>query len=151
MPLNLPYQDDFQPTGPIAKPSSLEVEKRKYTRRTAAQVAKHREDRAHEAIMRDLRKRAYARDRGLCRAFNYVLKLTTDNPEAYAHPHHMVMKSLGGADELENIITLSRYAHDLVHQHVLDIAGDPNGTLIFTRHYLDQGRSESWSSTVGER
>ena len=150
--MDLPYMDDCQLTGPLVKPSRLDVEVRKYHRRTAAQAAKHREDRAHDALMQELRKQAYARDRGLCRAFNYILKLHTDNPEQWAHPHHFIFRSLGGRDELSNIITLSRYAHELIHRHkTLEIAGDPMGTLIFTRHYLDQGRSETWTSTVGER
>jgi 5-methylcytosine-specific restriction endonuclease McrA len=52
------------------------------------------------------------------------------------HPHHMVYKSQGGADTLENLICLCFRCHTMHHLGNLDIAWGTdggNGSVTFTR------------------
>ena len=46
--------------------------------------------------------------------------------------HHVVMRSLGGSDEAENLIALCRDCHQSVHGHVLVLHGSTAKTVRFT-------------------
>lgn len=59
-----------------------------------------------------LRKAVMARDGHACRACGDRHGLEA---------HHVVMRSLGGRDEVENLIALCRECHRAVHGHVLKL------------------------------
>ena len=54
----------------------------------------------------------YRRDRWRCRHCDTTHNLT---------PHHIVFRSHGGTDDLDNLITLCLRCHDAVHMGMLEI------------------------------
>lgn len=43
------------------------------------------------------------------------------NSSWYLHPHHVVYRSLGGEDELNNLLTLCWQCHEAAHRKLLKI------------------------------
>lgn len=128
--------------GPILKPSALDRQIEKYKRRMAKAKDKRAEERREREAWSVVRKAAFVRDRGRCRAFGTPLSLVTANPELLAHAHHVVFRSAGGSDDLSNVCTLSPRAHEMVHRHMLDVEGDANATLTFRQRHPETGRIE---------
>lgn len=136
---------------PLWKPTKLERDLSKWARRVDREKRKAAERRAEAAVWSDLRKRVFARDGGRCRAYGLPLKLYSVNPLEQAHTHHIVFRSAGGQDVMSNLITLSPAAHQQIHQHKLDVAGDGNGVVTFTVRHLETGKVvEQWTSEVGQ-
>lgn len=63
------------------------------------------------------------RDKHRCRACGSVHGLDV---------HHVVLRSLGGSDEPENLIALCRGCHESVHGHVLILRWDGRGSAART-------------------
>ena len=96
--------------------------------------------------LRELRRRIYARDGGRCRATGKPVDLTTDNPWRLAHVHHVVFRSVGGTNDTGNLVTLCADAHDLIHRHLLTIAGNADEMLLFTRFQGNGQIARMWHS-----
>jgi hypothetical protein len=64
------------------------------------------------------------------------------------HSHHMIHKSQGGQDCLDNLIALCKTDHDLHHDERLHIAGAPEGTLFFTLKDLKGSVKRAWEHTI---
>jgi hypothetical protein len=73
--------------------------------------------------LRQARAVVLARDKHRCRACS-----TSHGLEV----HHVVMRSLGGSDEPDNLIALCRDCHTSVHGHVLLVRGQTAKTVRFT-------------------
>ncbi len=102
MALTLPYADDYRSHGSLPKPTKFDRQAAKAARKTLIAKVKLKEQRQAMKVYADFRKRIYARDGGLCRAYGEPLKLLTDNVLTLAHVHHITFKSAGGEDTLEN-------------------------------------------------
>lgn len=73
-------------------------------------LKKLKAERAEDRAWWPLRRAVLARDGHACRACS-----STQGLEA----HHVIMRSLGGADVIGNLIALCRDCHRAVHGHVL--------------------------------
>ena len=88
-------------------------------------IDKREQRRAHDANWRKVMATVKRRDGGRCRMCGAV---GTD-------PHHLLARSLGGKDTVENVAWMCRPCHDFVQQHVTRIVGtDANRTLRFERN-----------------
>jgi hypothetical protein len=130
---------------PNFKPAPGSGKRERYTRKLSARAEQARADRAakHAERKAALKRRhdVFVRDGGRCRALGVQVFLVAADPRVVGHVHHIKFKSAGGTDDLENLILLSPAAHDLVHQHLLDIERMPNGMVSFTRYrFTDAGR-----------
>ena len=77
------------------------------------------------ALTKALRVQCFKRDNYHCRHCNNTNGL---------HPHHIVYRSAGGPDELDNLIILCWICHRAVHDGFLKIrAMLEDGTAIFVR------------------
>lgn len=149
MKLDFLVRSDELPPPDLTKPTRLSRDVAKYERqRDRMRERRAVEKREREAWMK-VRAEVYARDGGICRAFGIRLKLRADDPFMIANAHHVKFRSAGGTDELSNLVLVSPHAHDLIHRHELDVAGDDaNGVVTFTRKNPETGRViEQWTST----
>lgn len=111
----------------------LESWKVKRERRLKKEKANKADKAIADAREAAIREATYRRDAGRCRATGVPLMLHGPNPFKVAHCHHKVYKSAQGSDEMFNRITLSPEAHVAEHDGLLEISGEPNGTLTFTK------------------
>lgn len=131
----------------LLKPSRYERDLEKHERRLARAKAKRTAKRVEVDAFAQLRRLVYLRDRATCRVFGTPLKLVSANPLEVAHCHHVIFRSAGGSDALENLALLSPRAHDLVHRHVIDVTGDANKTLTILERNPETGRVvHEWTS-----
>lgn len=125
---------------------------RRAVRRAEAEKAARKAERDAAAAWEVRKAEAYKRDHGHCRAFGTPLRLKPryEGDLTAMHPHHVIFRSRGGSDELDNIATLSPEAHDLIHglrAERLHCAGHANETLTFWLTDAETGRVlRSWES-----
>ncbi len=152
MALTLPYADDLRSHRRLVKPTKLERQAAKQERIKAIAKVRKKQLKADLDAFAELRAKVYARDHGCCRAYGTPVKLRSDNPLIVAHAHHIVFRSAGGADISSNLVTLCPKAHYLIHQHLLSVEGDGDGTVTFTLRDGESGDAvESWDSPGGAR
>lgn len=60
------------------------------------------------------------RDKGMCRLCG----------RKGVDPHHIVMRSLGGRDEVSNALLTCRRCHDDIHGHVIKLDGTASSLII---------------------
>ena len=79
-----------------------------------------------------LKRQVYVRDKWHCRSCNNSRNLT---------PHHIVFRSQGGEDRLDNLITLCINCHDGVHGGKLEILWEREtmGGILFVRGFRRKG------------
>lgn len=137
--------------GTSRKPSKLMSKAARWKRRQDKQrdKAKLRRKEKLEAIaaFNKLRQEAYERDGGRCRVLGTPLKLHSENPFDVAHAHHIVYRSAGGPDTLDNLLTVSLEAHKLEHNHDINIEGNGNGLVTVTQFHKETRRVvKQWDS-----
>jgi hypothetical protein len=130
---------------PNFKPAPGSGKRERYARKLTARAEQARAERAakHAERKAALKRRhdVFVRDGGRCRALGVQVFLVAADPRQVGHVHHIKFKSAGGTDDLDNLILLSPAAHELVHQHLLDIERLPTGMVSFTRYqFTDAGR-----------
>jgi 5-methylcytosine-specific restriction endonuclease McrA len=131
------------------KSSALDREQAKYDRKLARKREKDRVERLERERQAAIREQRFVMDKGRCRAYDVPLSLVTKNPRERAHCHHVIFRSAGGSDELHNRVTLSPKAHEQIHDHKLDIFGEPNSTLTFELKNPETGQVlERWESPL---
>jgi len=86
-----------------------------------------------EKVWRDVRKLVDQRDGKQCRCCD-----KRSDPEATGlltrgHRHHVVYRSAGGADTIDNLVTLCAQCHSDEHHSKLRIEGNPEVSLTFFR------------------
>ena len=57
-------------------------------------------------------------------------------------PHHIIFRSQGGEDTMENLITLCRYHHDEIHARRLWIIGDATNAKFTTLNPKHKGATQ---------
>jgi 5-methylcytosine-specific restriction endonuclease McrA len=95
---------------------------------------------------RNLRFDVFTRDKGRCRAFGLPLYFEHSDPMQVGHCHHVIYRSAGGNDSLDNLLYLSWKAHQMVHDGMLIIHGDPNGLIYFTAKDRKGKVTRTWES-----
>ena len=120
--------------------------KRRTERKREREFKRGKERRALAAKLKAIRIACFVRDNGRCRACLVPVYLAHENPFLVGHCHHIIYRSAGGKDTLENRIMLCVECHSLEHDSTLLIAGDPNAILTFT--VLDKARQihKVWDS-----
>lgn len=139
-------------TEPLTKPlpgsGAAERKERKRLRsvqtRKDAKKAKLDEIAAYNA----LRWTVFQRDGGRDRAFGTPLVFDGSNTFTASQLHHVVYRSHGGTDTTDNTITVSLATHNLIHEGLLKVEGDPDSTVTFT--LLDKQRKvlRVWTDTI---
>ncbi len=137
--------------GPLLKPSRLTRDIEKHERRQARASMKRQADKAVADAWEAKRLEIYTRDKGCSRASGRELLFKSDNPFKVADVNHIQLRSAGGPDESWNLCILSREEHDMFHgkHHVflLEISGDADMTLSFTKLNRETGRIvQQWMS-----
>ena len=142
-------------TIPSWKPVDGSGRAERQTRRRARAIIKERTAKRLKAEARRqdraVRFACFLRDGRQCRAFGTPLKFETDLLAVLAHNHHITYRSAGGSDESANRVTLSPFAHRLEHEGLLEIGGNADETLTFTRYEWAGGTRQfvrAWSRTV---
>lgn len=145
MSLNLPYRDDLKHD--LSKPTRLDRDVAKHEDRQAKARAKRQREREADAAWRVLREQIWRRDGGVCRATGQPLELYHESPLRMTQTHHIVWRSAGGKDVSSNLISVSARIHDEIHAHKLDVSGNGDELVTFTRRNLETGKIErSWDS-----
>lgn len=103
-------------------------------RRAEQEKADRKVEREEAAAWTAIRHLVYLRDHRRCRAFGTPTIFLTDDLFKLAHVHHILYRSQGGGDTLDNLILLGYAAHKLVHDGLLDIFGDANGKVTFKQY-----------------
>lgn len=80
--------------------------------RVSAQLARTRAKRKTLAVPKDVYQEVLARDHG-CRAAG----VAPGQCAGRIDPHHVLRRSQGGPDTVENLISLCRLHHSWVHEH----------------------------------
>ena len=99
-------------------------------RKQARIVDKTAKRKAEAADWRQVCRDVDARDKGRCRACGGGTRVTLAAVSFRREHHHIVPRSLGGADTLANVVTLCLLCHTRVHvERSLEIKGNPSGRL----------------------
>jgi 5-methylcytosine-specific restriction endonuclease McrA len=125
---------------------ALDRHETRMSRRQKMLTAKRKAAADHQAAERAIRAAVWGRDKGRCRACQIPVELRSDNPFRLMHAHHLVFRSAGGGDELDNRLSLCGKCHDDVHRHVLNVEGNPNQTVSFTQIDYTGDIHSIWSS-----
>ena len=136
----------------IPKPSKFQRDAAKWERGRARDKAKRAEELAEKKAWDALTLDAYNRDHGCSRLSWRPLEYRTQNPFTVADPHHIKWRSAGGLDVLENIVTISREEHDMIHMRGnykfrIEVEGNANKTLTCRKFSMETGRLvREWES-----
>jgi 5-methylcytosine-specific restriction endonuclease McrA len=115
----------------ITKPSKLDRDLAKHARRQSRATDKRRAKADAAKTWQRLCDLVTVRDRGRCRVCHVLTHERPDaDPRTRAHRHHVVYRSAGGADTLDNVVLLCGQCHDDEHQHRIDISGNAKGLKV---------------------
>lgn len=115
----------------IAKPSKLGRDLAKHAQRQARANEKRRMQADAAKAWRRLCELITVRDRGRCRVCGVLTHERPDSdPRTRAHRHHVVYRSAGGPDTLDNLVLLCGQCHDDEHQHRISIHGTAKGLQV---------------------
>ena len=107
-----------------------------------AQIDRVNENRTLAAIRRAI----YERDKGCCRVCGRVMALEHPNPKMQMHWHHIVYRSAGGPNTVENGLSLCWRDHQREHAHTLVIKGTGALVTITERHPETYRVLREWES-----
>lgn len=126
----------------------LERRKRKAAAKRDMEPETYAETLARVEFWRDLREQLYLRDGGTCRACGLMLDPDALPMEADSlQSHHLVHKSAGGLDVIDNLASLCRGCHLKHHDGLLDIGGTP-ATLDFVSRNRKGQVTHTWQSAL---
>ena len=132
------------------KPSRARAELNRYAARQKREREKRRQKLIAQRHAADawakVRAEVFARDGGRCRAYGNRIYLSTGCLPDLMHAHHIVYRSAGGDSSLSNLLALSAEAHAQVHDGLLDIQGDGNQQVTFTKRDLKGHVTHVWTS-----
>lgn len=80
-----------------------------------------------------LRADVRARDQHQCQSCHVPVFVTCANPLQRAEVHHIQFRSKGGADAMQNLITICAECHAKIHAHELDVIGTNATTVRFVK------------------
>jgi len=107
------------------KPTRLSRDVASWARRVNRAAAKNKAVKASHAAWAKVSKAVKARHGGRCRICRCRTTVAGSgaNPNHFGSAHHIVYRSAGGADDLQNLIWLCAECHQKEHAHELDIRG----------------------------
>lgn len=126
---------------PKPLPGSGKLERKERKRLASVEVRKQEKasDTLSDLQYKAVRFEVFTRDYGRCRAFGARLEFDGTKVEKRAEIHHVVYRSAGGPDTLDNLITLSWRAHKMEHNGLLELEGNPNGAVTFKEYEFRSG------------
>jgi predicted restriction endonuclease len=133
---------------PLAGSGRLERRKRKALAKRKLEPETHEAQLERVQFWRILRECVYVRDKGRCRACQQVLDINGGLARDAMHAHHLIHKSAGGTDTLENICALCSTCHRWHHDGKLTIYGDPATVLQFTLRDSKQRLVKAWEHAL---
>ncbi len=133
----------------LAKPSRLARDVEKWERRQAKALETRRRQSAERAAFARVSKAVKARHGGRCRICRCRTTVAGSgaNPNHFGSAHHIVYRSAGGTDDLQNLIWLCAECHQKEHAHELDIRGTAD-KLKITIHLKADRRLSSKEATA---
>jgi 5-methylcytosine-specific restriction endonuclease McrA len=130
-------QPQFKESPAIAR---LKRQDDKAAKRKAKSAAQRKAKEAARQAWLRMRMRIYERDQGCSRASGKPVKFASGDWQQ-GHVHHRVYRSAGGSDETSNLVLLTMEEHAAVHAQLLEIDGNADEVLTFTRYkFTDAGR-----------
>ncbi len=106
----------------IAKPSRLSRLLRKFESRQAKRRRIVSEQKARVAEWRLTSLRVKTRDLGTCRICGLQTR-SSGHPAYLGAAHHLVWRSAGGPDTLDNLIWTCAACHEAIHAHLVNVRG----------------------------
>lgn len=113
----------------IAKPSRLSYDVRRWESRQAKRAVKVKAQKASAAAWRAISQAVKARDMGLCQVCRQPTS-SSGNPAKIGGAHHLVFRSAGGVDDLENLIWTCGQCHQDVHAHLVNLRGTASNLFV---------------------
>lgn len=147
------YAVPERPTKPNWKPVRQQAKANQQTAKATRKAADAKDERSaklkHRQHMRALRLDCWTRDKGCCRVCDVPVALDDERVAKRMQMHHVVYRSAGGQDVIENVCSTCWACHKAEHAHEIRISGDPMTTLIVKRISRETGKvNEVWESTV---
>lgn len=125
----MPHQTFFkQPEGS----AYLKRRQAKHQARMVRDKAAQSIDRAKAKSDADLRLAVWVRDQGKSRASGTPVYLSGIQGFERMEAHHVIFRSQGGTDTLDNLVALTVEEHQAIHDRKMDCEGNPNGDLTFS-------------------
>lgn len=123
------------------------LERKGVTDRAADREAKL-ERAAHNRQMTLTRRAIYERDKGCCRVCKRVLAFEHHNPKLQMQWHHIVYRSAGGDDSVDNGLSICWRDHKREHEHVIVIKGTGAKVTITEKHPETLRVIREWESVA---
>lgn len=115
--------------------SRLEQDVKRYEKRLAKAATKRTETKKAQAAWLALSAKVRQRDGNQCRICTcQTTRWGVGDPRFWSECHHIVFRSAGGPDSLENCINTCRRCHAAIHAHEIDLSGTAD-TLIIKRSH----------------
>lgn len=107
----------------------------------------------HEALkraaeIRATRRALFERDKSRCRCCGREVAWEHYNPNAVGHWHHLIYKSAGGDDSLDNALLLCWRCHRLEHDHRYRIVGTGQSVTITEKNLTTGKVIREWESKL---
>jgi len=135
---------------PLPGSGRLERRKRRIARKQGVEAESHQQMLERLEFWRLLRLAVYQAFIGRCAACHMALDFEAPPEAAQSmHTHHLVKKSQGGQDVIENLIALCRDDHKRAHDGRLTISGVPR-SLSFMLRTLKGTLVRAWDSIRNE-
>lgn len=132
---------------PTPDSGRLERRKNRAARKQGLEPETHAEKLARVEFWRVMRLEVWTRDHGVCRACQLALDLDAPKHADNAlHCHHVIHKSAGGLDVIENLCALCKGCHKLHHDGRLTIVGEAMAVLSMTLRTLKGIVKRVWES-----
>lgn len=108
----------------LCKPSKLEKAVAKWEKRLQSADEKRRAKRLHDEAWRKVSEAVSIRDKHTCRVCKRpTIRYGTGDPRLVGQSHHIIYRSAGGKDTLENCVWICGQCSDDEHTHRIDITG----------------------------
>lgn len=118
----------------LAKPTRLDRDVKKWQRQVTRRAAKTAKDRAARAEWERVSKLVKARDGQRCRLCGIrTTRVGAGDPRLWGHVHHIVFRSQGGTDDLENLLLLCAGCHADIHTGKLGASGTATTLVVGIR------------------
>lgn len=114
----------------------------KWERQQLKSAEKRKAKRLYDEAWAKVSAQVSVRDKGLCRVCTcQTVRFGKGDPRLWGMAHHVVYRSAGGADTLQNCIWVCQSCHDKEHRHVIRISGTAEALEI--AHENQSARSAS--------
>lgn len=123
---------------PLLKPSQYQRLVSKWEAKVRREGVKKAETRKEQRAWAELSAKVQARDKSTCRVCScQTTPWGKGHPKYWTQVHHIVYRSAGGADSLQNCIVLCGLCHQAEHEHRLSITGTSDALVVTGRREVE--------------